>query len=525
MSSTLVEYILNLRGNLTPQVNSATSATNQLTGAMGTARGAALSLGSAMGIAFGVAGVAMFIKNVVTAGSVVEDATTGLTTLLKSSSAATQVIKNVMIDAMATPFEFKGLLAANKALISADETAEGAREAVYNLANAISATGGGNDELTRMVVNLQQIKNVGFASALDIKQFAYAGVNIYKALNEAGIKTGEGQRITYQQITKALKVAHAEGGIYYHGLENMAKNTSVVLSNVGDSLFQFMNNIYIEAKPLITAVLESALAGITKLNTAFAVSVKFVKDHKDAITWVIASYAAYKTITLSIIAIEKIHAGWIALKTAYQVAQFVATGNLTVAQWALNGAMYANPIGILIAGVAALVGGVIALTNHFGSFGNMLSAVWEMAKVVGNGIAGVFQGVGQAIMGVLTFDPAMVKSGVNAAVDAALDAKDRLGTIYGGMGAVKNAGANESLIPSAMNAKGKKGEPGAEGAMPKTKAEGAKNINIHIAYNAPLIQGFTISTTNVKEGIGSLKEKITAVLVNATHDSLIIADH
>ena len=83
-----------------------------------------------------------------------------------------------------------------------------------------------------------------------------------------------------------------------------------------------------------------------------------------------------------------------------------------------------------------------------------------------------------------------------------------------------------SLMPSeTKGAKGLKGDGGADAKTPKTKAEGQKNINIHIAYNAPLIKDFTISTINMKEGLGSLKEKVTAILEGATHDSLIVASN
>lgn len=44
---------------------------------------------------------------------------------------------------------------------------------------------------------------------------------------------------------------------------------------------------------------------------------------------------------------------------AFQVASAAATGGLTVAQWALNAAMTANPIGIIIVAIAALVAGII----------------------------------------------------------------------------------------------------------------------------------------------------------------------
>ena len=185
-------------------------------------------------------------------------------------------------DAMATPFAFESLLSANKALISAGVSAQGARQDVLNLSNAIAATGGGDDELQRMVVNLQQIKNVGQASALDIKQFAYAGVNIYKVLEAAGIKVEKGNsdvKISYEQITGALQKAHEAGGIYYNGLENMAGNTSVKVSNLGDMMFQLKNQMFQDLKPAITSIIEGLGNLIRWLRDAWDWLVK----HKDII--------------------------------------------------------------------------------------------------------------------------------------------------------------------------------------------------------------------------------------------------
>ena len=144
--------------------------------------GTMANLGTAIAGAFSVYAITGFVKSVVSAGTTVENATTGLTTLLGDAGEATRVIQNTMQDATKTPFAFEGLLSANKALISAGIDADKARKDVLNLANAISATGGGNDELTRMVVNMQQISNSGRATSQDIKQFAYAGINIYKVL-------------------------------------------------------------------------------------------------------------------------------------------------------------------------------------------------------------------------------------------------------------------------------------------------------------------------------------------------------
>ena len=64
--------------------------------------------------------------------------------------------------------------------------------------------------LQRMAVNMQQIKNVGKASALDIKQFAYAGIDIYGLLADSmGITREEAAQldVTYDMLSTALQKA------------------------------------------------------------------------------------------------------------------------------------------------------------------------------------------------------------------------------------------------------------------------------------------------------------------------------
>ena len=70
------------------------------------------------------------------------------------------------------------------------------------------------------------------------------------------------------------------------------------------------------------------------------------------------------------------------------------------------------------------------------------------------------------------------------------------------------------------------GKPPAEPVkMPKTKAEGQKTINIHVAYNAPLIKDLTLKTVNVEGGAQKIKDILTEMLVGATHDTLMVADY
>ncbi|MFE3229344.1 phage tail tape measure protein [Nocardia sp. NPDC059228] len=59
------------------------------------------------------------------------------------------------------------------------------------------------------------------------------------------------------------------------------------------------------------------------------------------------------------------------------IAAGVAEKGMAAAQWLLNAAMDANPVGLLIAGIAALVAGVIYAWNHFDWFRNGLTSLWN----------------------------------------------------------------------------------------------------------------------------------------------------
>mgnify|MGYP002801269807 FL=1 len=142
--------------------------------------------------------------------------------LLGSAEAANDALDAIKADAAATPFDGAGLGSANRLLISTGQSAEEARQVINALGNAVSASGGGNAELERMAANLQQIANVGKASAVDIRQFAYAGIDIYGILADyTGLAKDEvqGLTISYDLLTDALKAASEEGGRYAGAME------------------------------------------------------------------------------------------------------------------------------------------------------------------------------------------------------------------------------------------------------------------------------------------------------------------
>ena len=171
---------------------------------------------------------------------------TAFTTLLGSEEEAARVMAKIREDAGRTPFDVDSLTQANQMLISAGISADQARGDILNLANAIAATGGGSAELSRMASNLQQIQNTGKASAMDIRQFANAGINIYGLLADSmGVTAAEAAEmdITYEQLAEALAHAAEEGGKYEGAMEAQSQTFQGRISTLKDNATQLAGEL------------------------------------------------------------------------------------------------------------------------------------------------------------------------------------------------------------------------------------------------------------------------------------------
>lgn len=182
-----------------------------------------------------------FISSGIEYNAQIEKYTIGFTNMLGSAEAAQQVMSQIQEDAAKTPFDVESLTKANQYLISAGENASYARSTIMALGDAVSATGGGNDELNRMSQNLQQIANTGKATTADIKQFAYAGIDVYGILADyTGKSTAEVQNMTisYDLLTQALQAASEEGGRYYNSMDTQSQTMNGRVSTLKDNVKQ-----------------------------------------------------------------------------------------------------------------------------------------------------------------------------------------------------------------------------------------------------------------------------------------------
>lgn len=182
-----------------------------------------------------------FVQTGIEYNAQIEKYTTGFTNMLGSAEAANEAIKAIQEDAARTPFDVASLTQANQLLISAGENAGYSRKVIMALGDAVSAAGGGNAELSRMAANLQQIANVGKASAIDIKQFAYAGINIYQILADytgKSVQDVQSMTVSYDLLSEALIAASEEGGRYYNAMDTQSQTMNGRVSTLKDNVSQ-----------------------------------------------------------------------------------------------------------------------------------------------------------------------------------------------------------------------------------------------------------------------------------------------
>lgn len=136
---------------------------------------------------------------------------------------------------------------------------------------------------------------------------------------------------------------------------------------------------------------ETALPVIKKLGNYFLKHTDEIKLFGYTVAGVAAAWGTYAIVTS---------------------AATVATGLLTGAMWLLDVAMNANPIGILITGIGALIGVMVYAYKKSDTFRASLDGIFA----VGKSLIPFFKSLGEVMAGV--FDPQMLIQGVHDLNDA-----------------------------------------------------------------------------------------------------------
>lgn len=241
------------------------------------------------------------------------------------------------------------------------------------LAGLTKATGNwqkaGKDAEIELAATIQAIRTAsGETKAAEIAISSF-GAKAGPELADA-IRSG---RFEFAEMTKAVKNAGGAVETTFEETQDAPDKLKLAVQGLKTDLAQTTNELLTEFAPDI----EKALTSIGKtlkndIIPAVKNAIKWIKDNKTMILTTLSSLAA-GLVALNVV---KVITGLVNAFKAFKAAQEGAT----VAQWLLNTAMNANPIGIIIAAITALVTAFTILWNKSEAFREFWIGLWEVIQ-------------------------------------------------------------------------------------------------------------------------------------------------
>lgn len=328
-----------------------------LGGAFSNIRGMLATLGVTLGVTAGVIGSANL-------GIQAEQTEVAFTTMIGSAEKAKQSVAELSDFAAKTPYGKQEVLAAGRQMLAFGFEADDLKTKLTNIGDVASGLG---QPLGDMAYLFGTVKTQGKAMTMDLNQFANRGVPIFDevakvlgiAKNQVKDYAEEG-KISYAVIEQAFANMSAEGGKFFRMMDSQSQTA-------GGRLGAMMDNVRALGEKLGLAMLP-AINAIVDLGTVLLEKLKPVID---------AIAPAFEWIGKNLNSILIVVGPLVAAFTAWSVALKVAAAY----QWLLNIAMNANPIGLIVTGIALLTGGLILAYKKSDTFRGILNGLWQSIQV------------------------------------------------------------------------------------------------------------------------------------------------
>lgn len=381
-----------------------------------------------------------------------------------------------------------------------------------------------------MTQDYRQLLNVGFNPLYDISQMT--GKSMAQLQDEMSKGT-----ITFEMFEQAVIHATSEGGKYNNMIGSLASTTSGKFEQVKGAFIASLLEVYNLIQPLVSAV----LSGLNSVLTVLKNVIPHISNLIPVIGGLAAAVAAYNTVQMisngilkGLTITEGIHYMWLLL--------------VEKAQWLLNAAMSANPIGLVVAAIAALVAGLILAWKKFDGFRAAVKATWDTIKGFGEilknfvidriqglltGIGKIGEAIGKLFKGDFSGAWESAKEGVKGitGVEAAQKAASASKNLLGGFKDTYNSRLEQEK--SGVSKPGIAGmvetpdmSPSAYGTGTTKSAEsittgGTRNTSINMTITK-LIESFNVSMETA-EDTNELQDRVTECINRALEIALSAA--
>lgn len=304
--------------------------------------------------------VERFVRGLYTIGGEFQKQRIALTSILGDSMKAETIFNRIKDLAVVSPFQFKELASYTKQLSAYSIPYEELYDTTKRLADISAGVG---VDMGRIILAYGQVRSAAFLRGQELRQFTEAGIPLVDELAKrftklTGVVTSAGdvfdkisrKEVSFGMVKDVLWDLTNEGGKFYNMQEALAESLAGKWSNLQDAWDVMMADIA-ESN---SGVLSDSLELLTDLM-----------KHWEAVAAIlgilVGVYGSYKTAVIAVNVVEKANLKIEAIQSIVNRARAIkgltsATKAQTVAQWALNAAMKANPWMILITALGALAG-------------------------------------------------------------------------------------------------------------------------------------------------------------------------
>jgi hypothetical protein len=309
---------------------------------------------------YSIYSIERFVRGLYTIGGEFQKQRIALTSIIGDSMKAETIFNRIKDLAVVSPFQFKELASYTKQLSAYSIPYEELYDTTKRLADISAGVG---VDMGRIILAYGQVRSAAFLRGQELRQFTEAGIPLvdelakrFTILENKVVSAGDvfdkisQKEVSFGMVKDVLWELTDEGGKFYNMQEALAESLAGKWSNLQDAWDVMMADIA-EGN---SGVLSDSLDLLTKLM-----------EHWEAVAAIlgtlVGAYGTYKTTVIAVNAIEKASLKIEAIQTIVNRARAIkgltaATKAQTVAQWALNAAMKANPWVIAITAIGGLVG-------------------------------------------------------------------------------------------------------------------------------------------------------------------------
>ena len=451
---------------------------------------------------------------------------TNFKVMLGDEQLAAEKLEEIRKMAASTPFSLSDLTEGTQTLLQFGVAADDTTGVLKRLGD-ISL--GNADKLQTLVRAYGKMSSAQKVTLENVNMMIDAGFN---PLNQICDATGESMsalykrisdgKVSFNELEAAVAAATSEGGQFYNGmleasqtfngrLSTLKDNVAALTGELTSGLFSALGDIIVKANELVVSITEDD-AKMAALKETIGVLTA-------AVVAVTAAVLSYKATVAAATAITALHtAATTAMAAAHKAAAAGATG-LQVAQAALNTVLSANPIGLVVAALAALAAGLVTAYHTSETFRNIVNGAFQAVANIAQSTIGAAIGWLDKLSyklnsflgkdGYTGFDgyddykASKTPAKTNTTTDADRQRRQQLHDSRVAQAQADRAGSSSGTSDAASAASA--AASAAQKAASSTKQASAE-----------IVKSISDTTTAVKDGVTTTTETVTETLSNGT---------